>query len=375
MKKLFLSALLITFGLISFSQAPPDDDNDGIPNSEDLCPKTKGTKANKGCPENATEKAGSTSFLTNKEFETIMDAVCYRNQSSLINTGIPIEADGTQQTTLPFTGPKKEFPVYYNENKNQIYTSTIIILSENGNDLEPAFNEIVNKAQNIQTLCLTGKKPEINSTSNNDEKSVLFRDMLGNGEFEMRIYKHKTDNQTFIVWNIFSIDPEKEKIAVVQKAKSQGIFDKKFSDDVKKILTASSNGFIKNRFEGKKNELTDELEFKTDLPLLGLQKAIISTTSVYNLDDEDDEAKITEYRSETHYNIAATNIETIVTELERKCDGSLDFEKKDIIKDKNMILYTIKGNSNKQVTLHLFVSESVYIISLSVTDKSVEFKN
>ena len=375
MKKLFLSALLITFGLISFSQAPPDDDNDGIPNSEDLCPKTKGTKANKGCPENATEKAGSTSFLTNKEFETIMDAVCYRNQSSLINTGIPIEADGTQQTTLPFTGPKKEFPVYYNENKNQIYTSTIIILSENGNDLEPAFNEIVNKAQSIQTLCLTGKKPEINSTSNNDEKSVLFRDMLGNGEFEMRIYKHKTDNQTFIVWNIFSIDPEKEKIAVVQKAKSQGIFDKKFSDDVKKILTASSNGFIKNRFEGKKNELTDELEFKTDLPLLGLQKAIISTTSVYNLDDEDDEAKITEYRSETHYNIAATNIETIVTELERKCDGSLDFEKKDIIKDKNMILYTIKGNSNKQVTLHLFVSESVYIISLSVTDKSVEFKN
>jgi len=375
MKKLFLSALLITFGLISFSQAPPDDDNDGIPNSEDLCPKTKGTKANKGCPENATEKAGSTSFLTNKEFETIMDAVCYRNQSSLINTGIPIEADGTQQTTLPFTGPKKEFPVYYNENKNQIYTSTTIILSDNGNDLEPVFNEIVNKAQSIQTLCLTGKKPEINSTSNNDEKSVLFRDMLGNGEFEMRIYKHKTDNQTFIVWNIFSIDPEKEKIAVVQKAKSQGIFDKKFSDDVKKILTASSNGFIKNRFEGKKNELTDELEFKTDLPLLGLQKAIISTTSVYNLDDEDDEAKITEYRSETHYNIAATNIETIVTELERKCDGSLDFEKKDIIKDKNMILYTIKGNSNKQVTLHLFVSESVYIISLSVTDKSVEFKN
>ena len=375
MKKLFLSALLITFGLISFSQAPPDDDNDGIPNSEDLCPKTKGTKANKGCPENATEKAGSTSFLTNKEFETIMDAVCYRNQSSLINTGIPIEADGTQQTTLPFTGPKKEFPVYYNENKNQIYTSTIIILSENGNDLEPAFNEIVNKAQNIQTLCLTGKKPEINSTSNNDEKSVLFRDMLGNGEFEMRVYKHKTDNQTFIVWNIFSIDPEKEKIAVVQKAKSQGIFDKKFSDDVKKILTASSNGFIKNRFEGKKNELTDELEFKTDLPLLGLQKAIISTTSVYNLDDEDDEAKITEYRSETHYNIAATNIETIVTELERKCDGSLDFEEKVIIKDKNMIVYTIKGNSNQQVTLHLFVSESVYIISLSVTDKSVEFKN
>lgn len=209
MKKLIILGIALVTILISAAQMPPDDDNDGIPNSEDLCPKTKGTKANKGCPETATTTV--TSFLTNKEFETIMDAVCTRNQSSLINTNIPIEADGTQQTTLPFTGPKKEFPVYYNENKNQIYTSTTIILSDNGNDLEPVFNEIVNKAQSIQTLCLTGKKPEINSTSNNDEKSVLFRDMLGNGEFEMRVYKHKTDNQTFIVWNIFSIDPEKEK--------------------------------------------------------------------------------------------------------------------------------------------------------------------
>ncbi len=374
MKKIYLLIAVTLFTvLVSYAQRPPDDDNDGIPNSEDLCPKTKGTKANKGCPETATTTV--TSFLTNKEFETIMDAVCNRNQSSLINTNIPIEVDGTQQTTLPFTGPKKEFPVYYNENKNQIYTSTTIILSDNGNDLEPVFNEIVNKAQSIQTLCLTGKKPEINSTSNNDEKSVLFRDMLGNGEFEMRVYKHKTDNQTFIVWNIFSIDPEKEKMAVVQKAKSQGVFDKKFSDDMKKILTASSNGFIKNRFEGKKNELTDELEFKTDLPLLGLQKAIITTTPGNNSYDEDDEAKITEYRSATQYNISAANIEVIVTELERKCDGSLDFEEKVIIKDRNMIVYTIKGNSNQQVTLHLFVSESVYIISLSVTDKSVEFKN
>jgi hypothetical protein len=372
--KTFFVILGMLLSILSFSQVA-DDDNDCIPNSEDLCPKTKGTKANKGCPENATEKAGSTSFLTNKEFETIMDAVCLRTQSQLINTTIPVAADGMQQTTLPFTGPQKQFPIYYNENKNEIFTTTIIILSANENDLEPAYNELVNKISTIQTLCLMGKKSETSSNAGTGEKSILFRDMLGNGEFEMRFYKHKIENQALIIWNIFTVDPEKDKMAVVKKAKSQGIFDKKFSDDMKKILTASSDGFIKNRFEGKKNKLTDELEFKTDLPLLGLQKAIITTTPAYNSYDEDDEAKNIEYYSSTHYNISATNIETIVTELERKCDGSLDFEKKDIIKDRNSIVYTIKGNPNQQVTLHLFVSESVYIISLSVSDKSVEFKN
>ena len=56
MKKLLLLALLITFGLISFSQTPPDDDNDSVPNSEDECPFIKGTKENKGCPINGSIK-------------------------------------------------------------------------------------------------------------------------------------------------------------------------------------------------------------------------------------------------------------------------------------------------------------------------------
>lgn len=45
----FLSCLLLSAML--FAQIPPDDDGDGVPNSEDLCPTTKGTKANRGCPE------------------------------------------------------------------------------------------------------------------------------------------------------------------------------------------------------------------------------------------------------------------------------------------------------------------------------------
>ena len=373
MKKLIILGIALVSVLISTAQMPPDDDNDGISNSEDLCPKTKGTKANKGCPENATEKAGSTSFLTNKEFETIMDAVCLRTQSQLINTSIPVAADGMQQTTLPFTGPKKQFPIYYNENKNEIITTTIIILSDNENDLEPAYIELLTKIKTIQTLCLVGKKIETGSDASTGEKSILFRNMLGNGEFEMRIYKHNNGGQSLIIWNIFTVDPEKEKKATAATAKSQGVFDKNFADDMKKILSASSNGFVKNRIDGKKN--TDgEMEFRTNLPTLKKKKkAVLTTSDSYS--PYDDSFKILEYSATSDYKTTGTNIEAIVTELERKCDGSLDFEKKEIVKEANSVVYTIKGKPDQKVTLMLIVTQSEYLIYLTVTDKSVEFKN
>lgn len=42
--------LVMSAAMASFSQLP-DDDNDGVPNSEDLCPSLPGPKSNKGCPE------------------------------------------------------------------------------------------------------------------------------------------------------------------------------------------------------------------------------------------------------------------------------------------------------------------------------------
>lgn len=371
MKKTFFVLAILFFSSTAFPQIA-DDDGDGVPNSEDLCPKTKGTKANKGCPESSTVKTIAASFLSNKEYETIMDAVCLRTQSQLINKSIPAEADGMQQTTLPFTGAKKQFPIYFNENKNEIYTTTIIILSDNENDLEPAYNELVNKISAIQTLCLMGKKSETSSNASTGEKSILFRNMLGNGEFEMRIYKHKNGNQSLIIWNIFTVDPEKEKNATTLNAKSQGVYDKNFADDMKKILAASANGFVKNRFDGKKNS-DDEMVFRTDLPVLGMQKAVLKTADSYN--PYDDDYKIIEYSATSNYKTTGTNIETIMTDLERKCDGSLDFEKKEIVKEANSVVYTIKGKPDQKVTLLLIVTQSEYLIHLVVSDKSVEFKN
>lgn len=51
MKNILCILYCVLFSATLFAQVPPDDDGDGVPNSEDLCPTTKGTKANKGCPE------------------------------------------------------------------------------------------------------------------------------------------------------------------------------------------------------------------------------------------------------------------------------------------------------------------------------------
>ncbi|MBK7307150.1 MAG: hypothetical protein IPI88_14515 [Chitinophagaceae bacterium] len=45
------------------------------------------------------------------------------------------------------------------------------------------------------------------------------------------------------------------------------------------------------------------------------------------------------------------------------------------MKEANSVVYTIKGKPDQKVTLMLIVTQSEYLIYLTVTDKSVEFKN
>ncbi|MBK7308104.1 MAG: hypothetical protein IPI88_14520 [Chitinophagaceae bacterium] len=67
-------------------------------------------------------------------------------------------------------------------------------------------------------------------------KKYFIQEYAGNGEFEMRIYKHNNGGQSLIIWNIFTVDPEKEKKATAATAKSQGVFDKNFAMTRRKFI-------------------------------------------------------------------------------------------------------------------------------------------
>ncbi len=77
----YILSFTIALAFITFAAAPAitqssdDNDGDGISNSEDACPGTKGTRANKGCPEEAktpavTASPKPTAFPTPKPVAT-----------------------------------------------------------------------------------------------------------------------------------------------------------------------------------------------------------------------------------------------------------------------------------------------------------------
>lgn len=128
MKKLLLSALLVTFGLISFSQTPPDDDNDSVPNSEDECPFIKGTKENKGCPINGSIKTvisnnelsdqDKKNFLAN--FQKVLQQIPGRFQK--FKTGED-ELDFTNRISW-FKSNLQLFPNHSDKSKTQLMYGT-----------------------------------------------------------------------------------------------------------------------------------------------------------------------------------------------------------------------------------------------------------
>jgi hypothetical protein len=118
MRLVFIFIILFVTGS-SFAQTT-DDDNDGIPNSEDLCPAEKGTKANKGCPGNTFDLSEADKKTFIKNFQTILQNIPTKFQK--IKTGDE-DVDFSQRISW-YKSTLQLFPNHSNKENNRIMFGT-----------------------------------------------------------------------------------------------------------------------------------------------------------------------------------------------------------------------------------------------------------
>lgn len=252
MKLLFFFAILFIFFLqASFAQAPPDDDKDGIPNSEDVCPTSPGTKANKGCPD---EKGTSTTEFINSEVLTkLLNAICSNILPSLASN----QKDGNLTVSnLPLIGKQKNLPIMFNVFPNgtaEIYC----ILSPTNSDLQEATNEILNKLKS-GTFC--------NKILNNaflnyrkDTTVIIIPPVAGNKYYEMALEVPK--GSTVVVLHILDYNrvitkEEVENYNTLIKPKN-AVNDKEaeFCRKLKDVVSDFSSGFSLLKWEATEDTL------------------------------------------------------------------------------------------------------------------------
>jgi hypothetical protein len=378
MKKIFL-LIAVTFFIVivSHAQLPTDDDNDGVPNSEDACPSVKGTKANKGCPENTVS---ATSFLSQELFSNIIEMVSNEKQEEYKNPQAPVE-NGIIQTTLPYTGINKEFPVFYSTDGKGSFT-TYVLLSSNESDFNNAVKlidqRIKGNENSFNSLTLREYAVNINDTKDNAVftfgPSSITGQLLG-----MRIYKQNPgNNQKIIVWAIETLSED----AVNNKIKSEGIYDKVFCEDVNKILTASTTAF-KNYRSSPVNK-KETIEYITSLPSLGLTKKYLSVKTEEDVVDDTRKTAIS-YNTDISFNdneVADKKLE----ELVKKMDACINFSTRKIHSDPVVTAKSVfvsyetrydgklkKVNVNK-LDLGILNGKYVVMVSVSIVDEEATYK-
>lgn len=158
----FIAALIFFLPALScFTQSPADSDKDGIPDSEDACPFQKGTKTNKGCPEeNAGNASNSSSYcryitaMKEASLKNFMDAIDVTrpivkgpgNTNHNYNSSIRLE--NYNQTLIGFNGGDRE--INY---KDAPYCFSICTMSFNSkSDAQNEFNRIVKELESCMEV-------------------------------------------------------------------------------------------------------------------------------------------------------------------------------------------------------------------------------
>jgi len=139
--KWFLVGIFVFISTATSVAQSTDIDNDGIPDSEDLCPTVKGTKTGKGCPD-AVAGTKTTAYFAKDDFTTILDMICKSELAKYRHPQVPAQQLEGVATTLPQTGVNKQFPVYYSTDGKGSFIAMLILSNQ------PAeVNEAVNFVQ------------------------------------------------------------------------------------------------------------------------------------------------------------------------------------------------------------------------------------
>jgi hypothetical protein len=360
MKKYLIGLLLFMLTLAAAAQAP-DKDGDGVPDSEDVCPAIKGTKANKGCPAEAVA-AKTTDYFAKDDFTTILDVICKSELPKYRHPQVPAQQMEGVATTLPQTGVSKQFPVYYSTDGKGSFL-TMLILTNQVSEFSKGVQFVQQQLLMNSSSCLAYKLFKPVPTPSGDTTFMAFNQNDEGPLMQIKVYKHRVSaNENYIILGVEAVPRRAPPVVKVA--------DPALCNDLLKIMEASTDGFKNVRSNPKKNTITGKDDFETSLPGLGLQKKKLRVNDWYDVMELKNQLIIT-YTADEFFDKKET-AEALFNQYVAKLESCGTLKDRQVSQKKDLITlsYTAIFNSrNKEVTLELMDLGEGYVISVNVTDK------
>lgn len=361
MKKISFLLLALVLSVPVIAQAPPDSDGDGIPDAEDVCPASKGTRSRKGCPD---EKATDPVFITAGQLEQILTGVCNNTIREKV-IGKPAVSK-LYSTSLPYTGSAANLPVYYKQVSPLNY-QVLIGLSANPADSSEALR-FINDAIRRTNAC-DGLFRDIKleySVSGKHYTDVAAR---SDGGLFFYLEKAKPAGKQILQLRIYRINYA-DAPAKVNTEPAVPAAPVNECAEIETILDECISGFKKSKGSFVKQQ-TPAKYYTTTLPGLGLtDKYVVESMLVDVINEQWVRKSIIYYNAEKKFSESAGAIRQyeLLRDRLRKCFSGVG----DAADDKNQKIYEMyfdyRGYRIRAAVIWLSFFETSVSISFRIAD-------
>jgi hypothetical protein len=364
MGRKFGKLILFIFGIIfsagAFSQLP-DSDGDGVNDSNDACPFVKGTKGNKGCPEENIPVACN--YITAASFDAVLLAVC----NNTAHRQVRAKLDNNKNLLTGFTknGIAQNFPVFYKQTDPNNY-SVSIGLSNRLSDTTAILN-CINRLFRESSVC-NGLYKQVQLTYT--PASQKYADVYATDESGVFFYleKVKSGSKSLVQLRISKLiyKKETEKPAVKNPPSAPA----NECNDFEQILTECISAYTKVKGSFVKEEVPAKY-YTTTLPGLGLaEKYVVESVNVEISSGKVDRRNVIYYSAEKEFgktDEALLVYEQLKNRLKKCYSGTVN-----ITDDKNQKIYEFftdyKGKSIRITLIYLNFFSSSVSVSVKLAD-------
>jgi len=361
MKKSIVLIQSLIFSLLLMAQSPPDSDGDGISDSEDVCPFTKGTKASKGCPE--AVQPPSCNYIRKINLEAVLSAVC----SNTVNRKVKAKLENNKSllTDFPKNGTAQNLPVYYKQTKPDNYTLTLG-LSNRLADTTAILDCINSFFRESAVFNGQYKRVQLTYTPSSKRYSDVYASDGAGLFFYLENIKSagKYLVQLRIVRITYNETPQQTPVKTPPPPVNE-------CGDFEKILNECISGYTGVKGSFVKEEVPAKY-YNTSLPALGLaDKFVVESINVEISNGQIGRKNVIYYSAEKEFtknDEAILVFEQLKNRLRKCYSGTVN-----ITDDKNQKIYelffTYKGYNLRAVVIYLNFFSSNVSISFRIADK------
>lgn len=361
MIKRIAAGIAILFCNVILAQEQPDQDGDGVSDSNDACPFVKGEKANNGCP--AKNIPATCNYITTASFDAVLSAVCSNTAHRQVKT--KVENNKSLLTGFTKNGVAKNFPVFYSQTDPSNYTISIGLSNRLGDTT--AILSCINRLFSESSACNNlYKRVQLTYSPASQRYSDVYASDEGGVFFYLE--KVKSAGKLLVQLRISKlIYKEESKKTIVKNPPALPVNE---CGDFEQILNECISGYIKVKGSFVKEEVPAKY-YSTILPGLGLaEKYVVESINVEIRNQQIDRKKVVYFSAEKEFEKSADAMpvyEQLKDRLKKCYSGTVN-----VTEEKNQKIYELffmyKGYKIRAVVIYLNFFSSNVSISFRIAD-------